>query len=788
MLYRRFSSAVIVLALITATPVFSQLSGSYTIGGSSPTYATFAAAVAALSAGVNGPVVFNVRSGTYPEQISIPSITGVSATNTVTFQSESGSPAAVTMSLAPATNNYIVQLDGADYVQFKNIGIKNTSTSMGVVVRFGTTAASTNCLFEGCILEGSTTGSTSVDISVVYVSGQAHNDNVFRNNTVLNGSNGFYFPSSTATNMRIEGNTINNSWVSGVWLANVYNPTVIGNTINLSTTGTSTQYGLYVNNIYTGFTFDKNKIMLLGGSGAKRGIQFWNSSIVPDGFIRNNFVTVNGGTSTSYCFYVSTSGGKKVYNNTFVCIGSATGSRAMYIVLPRAEGLRLINNIIVNHGGGSAFYCTNVSATGPIHEMNYNVYWGPSPTTALYWNSAYCLTMADFRTANGMDANSVYKDVTFANETTGDLHLGGSSQNDLDLTAIPLAAVIDDIDGDDRTVPYRGADEACYTKPDWYSYSIEDANGQAPAYIETPGTLFVRYNVDQPLDEATITITLRFFNVATSQLVHTEVFQVHKALGAAASGVYPVSLPSWLPVGFYRIEANFDLKNSCGLYVNRKVLPDRGVLLIAPGQLPCVVWPGDVNNDGVTNYADRKDLNQYIFDAMLRSTWLSGPGRYRAEAAADPLAYYTWTAQAGAPWYTPMGCYMDADGNGSINNFDYIAIKMNWLKSHGAVAPKAGDRYSTLTFDMSQNYPNPFNPVTTIRFNLPERSEVVLTIRDMLGRVVATPVNGTLASGEHLAHFDASMLSNGTYVASISMVGVENGLTFSKTIKMTLAK
>ena len=154
MLYRRLSSVVLVLALITATPVFSQLSGTYTIGGSSPTYASFAAAVAALSAGVNGPV----RSGTYPEQISIPSITGVSATNTVTFQSESGSPAAVTLSLAPASNNYIVQLDGADYVQFKNIGIKNTSTSLGVVVRFGTTAASTNCLFEGCILEGTTTG------------------------------------------------------------------------------------------------------------------------------------------------------------------------------------------------------------------------------------------------------------------------------------------------------------------------------------------------------------------------------------------------------------------------------------------------------------------------------------------------------------------------------------------------------------------------------------------------------------------------------------------------------
>ncbi|HOJ05277.1 MAG TPA: right-handed parallel beta-helix repeat-containing protein [Bacteroidota bacterium] len=766
----------------------AQLSGSYTIGGSSPNYNTFAQAVAALSAGVNGPVVFNVRAGTYTEQVNIPAITGVSATNTVTFQSESGSPASVTLQFTTTGTNYTLQLDGADYVRLRNMTIKNGGTTSAVVVRFGTTNASTNCLIEGCVLEGTTTGTTSTEASVVFVSGQAHSNNTFRNNTVLNGSNGFYFPSSSSTNMWIEGNTINNSWQSGVWLANVYNPTVIGNTINLSTTGTSTQYGLYVNNIYTGFTFDKNKIMLLGGSGAKRGIQFWNSSITPDGFIRNNFITVNGGASTSYCFYVSTSGGKKVYNNTFSCIGSSTGSRTMYIVLPRQEGLRFRNNIVMNHGGGSAFYCTNVSATGPIHESDYNVYWGPSPTTALYWNAVAYPTLAGFQAANAMDQNSIYQNVTFANEAAGDLHLGGASQNDLALTGQLLASVVDDIDGDARTVPYRGADEACYTKSEWYGYSLEDANGIAPAYMSAPGTIYVRYNVDQPIDDAVIKITLKFYNVATNQLTFTEVVQVNKQYGVPLSGVSPVNLPAGLPNGFYRVETTFELKNSCGFYVTRKVDPDRGLLLVAPGQIPCVVWPGDVNNDGIVNYVDRKDLNTYIFNAMLRSTWLSGPGRYRAEAGADPLAYYTWVPQAGAPWFTPEGCYMDADGNGTINNFDYIAIKMNWLKVHGAVMPKAGDSFSPNTFDMSQNFPNPFNPSTVIRYSVPERSQVVLQIHDMLGRLLDTPVNGVIESGVHSYTFDAGNLPTGMYVASVTMTGLESGLGFSKTIKMTLSK
>ena len=69
---------------------------------------------------------------------------------------------------------------------------------------------------------------------------------------------------------------------------------------------------------------------------------------------------------------------------------------------------------------------------------------------------------------------------------------------------------------------------------------------------------------------------------------------------------------------------------------------------------------------------------------------------------------------------------------------------------------------------LQQNYPNPFNPNTTIRFSLPAATDVQLQVFDLLGRNVATLVNGALPAGQHDVAFHASDLTSGLYLYTIT--------------------
>jgi hypothetical protein len=67
-------------------------------------------------------------------------------------------------------------------------------------------------------------------------------------------------------------------------------------------------------------------------------------------------------------------------------------------------------------------------------------------------------------------------------------------------------------------------------------------------------------------------------------------------------------------------------------------------------------------------------------------------------------------------------------------------------------------------YNLSQNYPNPFNLNTSIKFYLPERTNVNLSIYNNLGQKIQDLINEEKNKGEHTIRFNAINLPSGIYI------------------------
>lgn len=78
------------------------------------------------------------------------------------------------------------------------------------------------------------------------------------------------------------------------------------------------------------------------------------------------------------------------------------------------------------------------------------------------------------------------------------------------------------------------------------------------------------------------------------------------------------------------------------------------------------------------------------------------------------------------------------------------------------------DRNISMTpqsFKVSNNYPNPFNPITTVHISLPSRSQLVVSVFDLSGRLITELVNKSHPSGEYSVTWNG-LAKNGHAVPS----------------------
>jgi len=85
-------------------------------------------------------------------------------------------------------------------------------------------------------------------------------------------------------------------------------------------------------------------------------------------------------------------------------------------------------------------------------------------------------------------------------------------------------------------------------------------------------------------------------------------------------------------------------------------------------------------------------------------------------------------------------------------------------------------------YSLAQNYPNPFNPITSIQYELPQNSDVQITIYDLMGREVTTLISESQDAGYKSIQWDATNVPSGMYFYQIKAG------EFVQTKKMILLK
>jgi hypothetical protein len=127
----------------------------------------------------------------------------------------------------------------------------------------------------------------------------------------------------------------------------------------------------------------------------------------------------------------------------------------------------------------------------------------------------------------------------------------------------------------------------------------------------------------------------------------------------------------------------------------------------------------------------------------------------------------------------------DAAGREATSHYHYVTVGTKLAKrgnQDNAIAALP-ERYS-----LEPPYPNPFNPSTTLRLALPEDATVRLRVFDVVGRQVASLVEGSLQAGYHDFIWKAQTLSSGPYFAQAEVRDKDGRVVLSAIHKLLLTK
>lgn len=166
------------------------------------------------------------------------------------------------------------------------------------------------------------------------------------------------------------------------------------------------------------------------------------------------------------------------------------------------------------------------------------------------------------------------------------------------------------------------------------------------------------------------------------------------------------------------------------------------------------------------------------------STWYTVAAFARGIDFDNNTFYHATVSISSANYNFPTDARLRfmCDASGNIDDVYLDNITFRGFGTMSSFADAGKGNAIPEKFSLSQNYPNPFNPVTTIKFSLPEASDVSVEVYNILGQRVATIVDGFYEPGEYQVNWDGNTQASGVYFYHIQAG------QFRETKKMVLLK
>ena len=206
-----------------------------------------------------------------------------------------------------------------------------------------------------------------------------------------------------------------------------------------------------------------------------------------------------------------------------------------------------------------------------------------------------------------------------------------------------------------------------------------------------------------------------------------------------------------------------------------------------------VVYPGDSTIYSDITYKDSAGVQDtaytvnkaFVSKLFAKNTDFDKDGKqdiimpYQGLNSNMTVTHLTWNSTTSA-W--------DTTSTETVHNPKAWGIRI--LEAGGATGVEAKDMaiITPKDYTLEQNYPNPFNPTTNIKFSLPVKNTISLTVYDILGRKVRTLIASQIYSkGSYKVTWDGTndygqKVSSGNYIYTLKY----GNFQISK--KMTLLK